>query len=460
MRRPIVAGIVVVVALIIGATFYFVGRNAIRRAFTDRRPPVAEYAPQTAPEGAVFTPAPTDWPAFRGLGGTGISTAGKPPTEWAADKNLAWRVELPGSGASSPIVVGNLVIVLAYSGGTGKEPLARTIVAYNSDSGKQEWEYRPETTHTEDGYNGFLTEHGYASSTPASDGKHIVAMLGKSGVVCLSMTGKELWRAATGTMSANRRWGSAASPIIVGDLVVVNAAEEARALMAFDLATGQQVWKAEGAALELSYGTPVLARNSKGEDELLLGVPDEIWSIHPRTGKLRWHINAPLPGNVSPSPAVANDLVLIQGGYPSTTLVAAPLGGNGKLPADAIRWQTGVASYVPSGLVHDGYFYCVTDKGLAVCLEAATGAVKYQERLDIKGAESRSKPVYASLVLADGHLYAVTRNAGVFVYAVGTSFSKPSVMKLGEGEDFSATPAISGNSMFLRSDTALYCVRH
>jgi outer membrane protein assembly factor BamB len=111
-------------------------------------------------------------------------------------------------------------------------------------------------------------------------------------------------------------------------------------------------------------------------------------------------------------------------------------------------------------LVHEGHFYCVTDKGLAVCLEAATGSVKYQERLDIKGAESRSKPVYASLVLADGHLYAVTRKAGVFVYAVGTSFSKPSVMKLGEGEDFSATPAISGNSMFLRSDTALYCVRH
>lgn len=459
MRRSIQIGTVLGVVLLAGTAYFFVDMSAIRKAITAPRPPIADYAPQIPPAGIVSTPGANDWPGFRGPGGTGISATAKPPRAWDPDKTVAWRMALPGSGASSPIVVGNLVVVLAYSGGSGKEPLIRTLVAFDTESGKQVWEYRPETTHAEDTYSGFLTEHGYASSTPVSDGQHIVVMLGKSGVACVSMRGKELWRSDTGTMSANRRWGSAASPVIVGDLVVVNAAEEARALLAFDLATGKQVWKAEGAALELSYGTPVLARNPKGEEELLLGVPDEIWSIHPRTGKLRWHVNAPLPGNVSPSPAVANDLVLVQGGYPSTTLVAVPMGGHGRLPADAIRWKTGMASYVPSGLVHDGHFYCVTDKGMAVCLEAASGTVRYQERLDIKGAESRSKPVYASLVLADGQLYAVTRKAGIFVYPVGPAFSKPAVLKPGDGEDFSATPALSGNNLFLRSDKALYCLR-
>lgn len=270
----------------------------------------------------------------------------------------------------------------------------------------------------------------------------MVAVLGKSGVVCVDMAGKELWRAPTGTMSANRRWGSAASPVIVGDMVVVNAAEEARAVIALDLATGKVRWKAEGSSLELCYATPLLARNPAGEDELILGVPNEIWSIRPATGKLRWHLEAPLPGNVSPSPAAGDGIVLVQGGYPATALVAAPLGGKGALSRDAIRWQTGAASYVPSGLVSQGLFHCVTDKGQAICLEAATGKMVYQERLDIRGAESRSKPVYASVVLADGRLFATTRRAGVFVFPAGRAFSRPAVMRLGGDEDFSATPAV------------------
>lgn len=456
MRKRIAAIVLALVSLSVGAVVFPMAKGAIRRAMTTSRPAQADYGEESKLEAGPATQG-NDWPGFRGPGGSGISPSGKPPREWANDKNLAWKVELPGAGASSPIVVGDLVIVLCYSG--NPDALTRQLVAFDKKTGKQAWIWQAKAENPEDRYSGFLTEHGYASSTPASNGKVVVAMLGKSGVLCVDMAGKELWRAPTGTMSANRRWGSAASPVIVGDMVVVNAAEEARAIFAFDLTTGKQRWKAEGASLELSYATPLLARNAAGEDELILGVPNEIWSIRPATGKLRWHLEAPLPGNVSPSPTAGDNIVLIQGGYPATTLVAAPLGGRGALPRDAIRWQSGAASYVPSGLISQGSFYCVTDKGQALCIEVATGKIVYQERLDIRGAEARSKPVYASLVMADGHLYATTRRSGVFIYPAGKTFSKPAVMRLGADEDFSATPAVSGDSLYLRSDKALYCLR-
>lgn len=456
MRKRTTAIVLTLVTLSVGAVVFPMAKGAIRRAMAAPRPALAEYGEESKPKADPATQF-DDWLGFRGPGGSGISPSGKPPREWSNDKNLAWKVQLSGAGSSSPIIVGDLVIVLCYSG--NHDALTRELVAFDKKTGKQAWIWQGKAENPEDRYSGFLTEHGYASSTPASNGKFVVAVLGKSGVLCVDMAGKELWRAPTGTMSANRRWGSAASPVIVDDMVVVNAAEEARALIAFDLSTGKQRWKAEGASLELCYATPLLARNAAGEDELILGVPNEIWSIRPATGKLRWHLEAPLPGNVSPSPTAGDNIVLIQGGYPATTLVAAPLGGRGSLPRDAIRWQSGTASYVPSGLIDQGLFYCVTDKGQAVCLEAATGKIIYQERLEIRGAEARSKPVYSSLVMADGHLYATTRRSGVFIYPAGRSFSKPAVMRVGDDEDFSATPAVSGNSLYLRSDKALYCLR-
>lgn len=456
MRSTFRTVIVSLASIGLGVALLAIFAGTLRRAMATPRPELGESAEESKEE-IKQALLQDDWPGFRGPAGNGISPSGKPPREWGNGKNLAWKADLPGAGSSSPIVVGELVIVLCYNG--TPESLTRQLIAFDKRTGKRAWIWEAKADRAEDPHRGFITEHGYASSTPASNGKVVVAVLGKSGVACIDMAGKELWRAPTGTLSANRRWGSAASPVIVGDMVVVNAAEEARALIAFDLVTGKERWKAEGASLELCYATPLLARNSAGEDELILGVPNEIWSIRPATGKLRWHVDAPLPGNVSPSPAAGEGIVLIQGGYPSTTLVAAPLGGKGALPRDAIRWQSGVASYVPSGLISSGLFYCVTDKGQAVCLEAATGKVAYQERLDIQGAEARSKPVYASLVLADGHLYATTRRSGIFVYPEGKSFSKPNVMKLGEDEDFSATPAVSVGSLFLRSDKALYCVR-
>jgi len=456
MRSTFRTVIVALASIGIGVALLATVAGTLRRAMANPRPELGESAEESKAQNKQAL-LEEDWPGFRGPGGTGISPSGKPPREWGNGKNLAWKADLPGAGSSSPIVVGDLVIVLCYTG--TPESLTRQLIAFEKKNGKRAWVWEAKADRAEDPNRGFITEHGYASSTPASNGKVVVAMLGKSGVACVDMAGKELWRAPTGTMSANRRWGSAASPVIVGDMVVVNAAEEARAIMAYDLATGKERWKAEGASLELCYATPLLARNAAGEEELIVGVPNEIWSIRPATGKLRWHVEAPLPGNVSPSPAAGDGIVLIQGGYPSTTLVAAPLGGKGALPRDAIRWQSGVASYVPSGLISSGLFYCVTDKGQAICLETANGTVVYQERLDIRGAEARSKPVYASLVLADGHLYATTRRSGVFVYPEGKSFSKPAVMKLGEDEDFSATPAVSGGSLFLRSDKALYCLR-
>lgn len=151
-------------------------------------------------------------------------------------------------------------------------------------SGKVEWTKSVKAKMPEDSYNGFLTEHGYASNTPVADGTNVYAFFGKSGVYAWDFTGKELWNKRLGSESTSKRWGSAASPILVGDLLVVNAAEESRAIYGLDKLTGEEKWKAEADTLAYAYGTPVLMN----KDDLVIAAPGEIWGLNPASGKLRW----------------------------------------------------------------------------------------------------------------------------------------------------------------------------
>ncbi|MGA2500727.1 MAG: PQQ-binding-like beta-propeller repeat protein, partial [Tepidisphaeraceae bacterium] len=120
------------------------------------------------------------------------------------------------------------------------------------------WQQAVDSAAREDNYGGYIAEHGYASHTPATDGQRVYAFFGKTGVVAFDMDGKTLWQTSVGTMSGNRRWGSAASPILHKDFVIVNAADEGRAIYGLDKATGKVVWKAPANRLELTYGTPLL----------------------------------------------------------------------------------------------------------------------------------------------------------------------------------------------------------
>ncbi len=406
-----------------------------------------------------------DWSRYRGPNGSGVSTDQNLPIEWAGEKNILWKVELPGRGSSSPIVSNGKLFVTAYSGygadGGSVEKLKRHLVCIDQKSGKIEWTKTVDARLPEDPYGGFLTEHGYASNTPVADGERVYAFFGKSGVYAYDFSGKELWNKHLGSESTDKHWGSAASPILVGDLLVVNAAEESRAVYGLDKLTGAEKWKAEGEGLAYCYGTPALMPRPGGEDDLALAVPGELWGLDPETGRIRWWAETPITGNISPSVTFLEDLVYVYGGYPRTARVALKIGAEAKDEVkDALVWEETKSSYIPTPVVHEGHLYWVSDSGDALCVKADTGEIVYQERLEgAQGGQSRGKPFYASPVLAGGNLYAVSRTNGTFVIKAAPKFELIGHNMIADDKvQFNATPAVGDGCLFLRSDSTLYCI--
>lgn len=413
---------------------------------------------------SVNSPA-GEWLQFRGEHSNGKSGDLQVPVHWSTQKNLKWKTLLPGPGSSSPIVVKDQVLVTCYSGygvddgDPGEmENLVRHLVCVDRSDGRVRWERKIPAKLPEDPYRGYISEHGYASNTPVSNGREVFVFFGKTGVIALDLKGGELWRADVGQESSNRRWGSAASLTLHGENVIVNASEESQSIRALNQRTGEQVWIAEASSLELAYGTPLLAALETGKTSLLIAVPGEVWGLNPNTGKLDWYAETGLPGNICPSLSVANGVVYGFGGFPTRGSFAVRLGGRGDVTSSHMFWTSRASSYVASPVFHEGYLYWVDDRGDAVCIKAGDGSVQFRERLPGLGS-SRRRAVYASVIYAADKLYAVSRYSGAYILEAKPSFSLIAQNRL-EGDDsqFNGTPAFADNGIYIRSDRYLYCI--
>ncbi|MEC8907058.1 MAG: PQQ-binding-like beta-propeller repeat protein [Verrucomicrobiota bacterium] len=404
-----------------------------------------------------------DWPRFRGDNGQGISSESV-AVKWSEKKNMKWQCRLPGPGSSSPVISKGKIFVTCFSGvNEGQQDtskLMRHVLCINQKDGSIIWENKITATQPEDPYRGFLTEHGYASNTPVVDDGRLFVYLGKSGIHAYDLNGKKLWSKSLGTGSTRRKWGSAASPIIVGDNLVVSAAEESLAVYGLDPKTGKQNWISEGDSLEMAYATPVLMKSKGGRADLVLPVPGEIWGMNPESGKLRWYASTNITGNISPSPVIGNETVYVFGGYPSLRRCAVKIGGaRGEISEKATLWEDNQSTYVPTPVLVDERLYWASDTGYACCADAKSGKMLFRERLDARAKGSRGKPFYASAVAAGGKIYTVSRWGGTFVFSGKPDFELLAQNRI-EGDDsqFHGTPAISDGQLFLRSDKFLYCI--
>lgn len=413
---------------------------------------------------AAATPmraAEPEWPRFRGPNGSGIATGATPPTAWSDTQNVKWKTELPGPGTSSPIIVGGRVFVTCWTGygaTKGKSSLSRELVCVDRASGKVKWA-KSVAGESPDQYEGYLPEHGYASHTPASDGEKVFVYFGRGGAAAFDLDGNQLWHVKLGNGANQKNWGSAASPVLYKNIVIITASEEAHAVVALDKETGKEVWRAPGSALEYVFGTPALA-GSPAQPELVFALPEEIWALNPDTGRLRWFATSNLPGNIAPSVVAGDGVVFAFGGFPQLGAVAVRTGGKGDVTGSHRLWQTRDSTYVPTPVLHEGRLYVVTDQGFALCLDAKSGELVFKERLPGASATGRGgKPFYASPVLAGGNLYAVSRRNGTFVIAAQPQFKLVAHNSLAsDTTQFNATPAVSGKDLFLRSDKFLYCL--
>ncbi len=408
-----------------------------------------------------------DWRGFRGTSGTGKSDDAKAPLSWSDTENIKWKVDLPGPGSSSPIVVGNRVFVTAYSGyGVIKEKpgdqqdLRRHLICVNRSNGDVVWTRTVEPVLPEAKFQGFHTEHGYATNTPVSDGERVYVFFGKSGVLAFDLDGNELWRTSVGTNSFSKQWGSSASLVLHDDLVIVNAATESHSIRALDRKTGEEIWKYESKGLDNAFGTPRLVE-ANGETQIVLAVRGAVWALDAKTGKRVWFAESPIDGNASPDVVIGDGVVYAFGGYPVRASIAIRLGGKGDVTDSHVVWSSRkVSSYVGTPILHDGHLYWVTDKGMAMCIRADSGEVVYQQRMrNPKGGSLGGRPFYSSPILVGDRYYSVTRTSGTAVIAATPEFQLLGWNRFAsDNSDFSGTPAIVDGQIFLRSYKTLYCI--
>lgn len=416
-----------------------------------------------------------DWLRFRGPNGTGIAPEGATaPTEWSADKNLKWKLELPGPGSSCPIVVGDRVFLTCWSGygvdrGSpgNQQDLRRHLVCIDRKEGKLLWSKGVKAVLPEDRYSGMFAEHGYATHTPVSDGENVYVFFGKSGVLAFDFDGNQLWQTSVGTGLDRRNWGSSSSPILFKDKVIVPAMAESQSLVALDKKTGSQVWKSEAGGFASTWGTPILVEVN-GEPEIVIGVPYEFWAFDPETGKLKWFCEIMNTDSYCSS-VVAADGILYGVEGRSGGGIAVKAGGSGDVTKSNVVWSNRSRNRIATPVVHDGHLYYFSG-GQAVCLDAKNGEEVYRERLSGATAAGGGRPGgggggrgggqdYSSPILVDGKLYYVARNGTTYVVEASPKFKQLAANRLtNDREDFSATPAVSKGELFIRSSKHLYCI--
>lgn len=398
-----------------------------------------------------------DWTQFRGENSQGISKESV-AKEWSAGKGILWKTELPGKGSSSPIVVGNAVFCTSYTGqASGVE---RHLFRVDFKTGKIVWQKTIPVGFPEDEARGYIMEHGWASNTPVSDGKNIYCFFGKAGVVAFDLDGKQLWSVETGAQSSQKRWGSASSPILYGNYVIVPAGDERRALLALDKSSGEIAWEFKRPSLEQTYGTPVVVKVDEGRTDLVFAGAAEWIGLDPEKGALRWKARYNLPGNNSNTTAVSGKVLTISGGFPRTARVAIPIGVTGDATDQLLYDTQKPATYMTAPVEHEGVLYWVSDSGIAFAAEPGKAEALWAERIPGLQGGGRGKPFYASPILANGIIYAQSRGNGTFVIEPSRDGLKLLHQNRIEGDstEFNGTPAVANGVLLLRSQTHLYAV--
>lgn len=395
----------------------------------------------------------SEWRQFRGPGGQGVSQSDGLPIAWSADHNLAWKTPLPGPGGSSPVVFRDRIYVTCYSGygvpgstSGDLSALQRHVICLDRATGKILWTKdvpaaQPEQVKVRD--------HGYASSTPVADDERLVVFFGKSGVFAFDHSGRQLWHADVG--SKTHGWGSAVSPILNKDYVVINASVESESLVALNKVTGKEAWRAGG--IKESWNTPILVPVSGGREELVMAIFGKVLGFDPDSGEQLWSCPTGIGWYMVPSLVYHQDIVYCIGGRTGGAL-AVRVGGRGDVSRSHRIWTLSKGSNVSSPIYHEGHLYWLHENlGIFYCVEAASGKLIYEERLGNAGQ------FYSSPVLANGKLYAITRRGAGFVLAATPHFEQLARNDLSDRGSFDASPAVDGNRLLVRSDKFLYCLR-
>jgi outer membrane protein assembly factor BamB len=407
----------------------------------------------TALLGVVALGAADDWRGFRGTKGDGYSPDKNTPVKWTGTDNIAWKYKFPGPGSSSPIVVGDKILVTCYTGLPDKK-LMLHVICLDRAKGTPLWQKDiparlPETPYT-DKNNSFIMEHGYASSTPVSDGTNVYVFFGKTGVFAFDLKGNQLWHKSVGDKLDKNKWGTAASPVLYGDLLIINANIESGALVALNKLSGSEVWRKPVG--DNSWTTPALVNAPGGKKELVLSMPGVVKGFDPQTGDELWRCEG-IPKYAIPSPEARDGVVYVTGGgapFPGLGF-AVKAGGRGEVTKDFL-WKNGAGSGVTSPVVTDKYLFAL-DRGKVTCFSRDKGQAVVSRPVKVDWKE------YSSPTVADGKVYFVSRAGTAYVFSADDKLTPLGENRMEEDEPrFDGSPVVSDGQLLLRSTNYLYCV--
>ena len=395
-----------------------------------------------------------NWPQFRGAAGSATASDSKIPIRWSATENIVWKADLPGRGSSSPVTWGDHVFVTAYTGfGTSKtdvddkSKLRLHMICLDRSSGRTLWDQSIAASGHTQYFSKRIQGHGYATSTPVTDGEAVYGFFGVSGVVAYDLKGNLIWQTSVGTKTAG--FGSAASPIVFENLLIVNASIESSSVYGFDKKTGKPVWKIE--EINRAWTTPCVADAPGGSKELIINQKDTIYGFDPETGNQLWTCEG-IHDYVVPVPISHDGVVYCLGGR-QNKCIAVKLGGRGDVTQSHKLWEVNIGANVTSPIYYQGHLYWASDKAIANCLDAKSGAAVYRERL-----QTRAR-IYASMVRAGDSLFVTTRDQGVVVLSAKPDYQELAVNVIETDDNLlNASPAVSGDQLLLRSDSHLYCI--
>jgi outer membrane protein assembly factor BamB len=445
------------------------------------------------------------WPQFRGPRGTGIADREQPPVEIGPDKNVKWKVDVP-SGASSPIVVGDKLVLTAFDNGK------LYTIAYSRTDGRELWRANAPAAQIEPFHK---TEGSPAASTSATDGQRIVSYFGSCGLFCYDLAGHELWHYELPPAATIADFGTGVSPILVeGRVVLLRDELKDPKIMALDAATGELKWEKKRQS-KSGFSTPALWDAPSGKQVVAAGYGQMI-AYDLATGDEVWHVDG-MPSACCASPTAADGNLFFAGWSPGdpnekdfkmptfdelltqndadadhdgklsreeaqksamkdffdnldgnhdgfisrdewdalqkfnaatrNSAFALKPGGTGDVSESNVIWKktTGLP-YVPSAIVYRGQYIMVKDGGIVTAYDANTGDMLYTKRAAAAGS------YYSSPVAAAGHVYfASLADGAVTVLAAGAPQPEVVAQNPPLGERFCATPAIADNTLYVRT---------
>ncbi|MDG2384800.1 MAG: PQQ-binding-like beta-propeller repeat protein [Pirellulaceae bacterium] len=411
----------------------------------------------------------TNWPQWRGPIHNGVAPLGDPPIRWSKTENLQWKSPIAGRGHSTPIIWDDQIFLVTaipikkslspsyrVPAGTPRisehdavitkwTPQALVLICLDRQTGQERWQ---RTTQEVMPHQGYHWKGSFASASPVTNGQHVYVSFGSYGLFCFDMKGQLAWKRQLGPQAMEDSLGEGSSPALFGNTLVIVVDHELQSfILAIDSRTGKTLWKQKRNEVS-NWSTPRIFEHA-GIDQVIVN-GEYVRSYDLANGNLLWQCGGQSEGAI-PIPAVGHGMVFATSGYAKDTFHAIRLGRQGDLTdSEHVIWSLNRGTpYVPSPMLWKNEIYLLEDRSFFSCLHATDGTQHYLKHR-LPGVLNFS----ASPVGAADRIYLLSEEGTTVVLKRGID---PEVLSINQiDETFYASPAIVGDSIFLRGDKHLY----